>query len=173
MLRSGLVVEVPVAEDLVAPWRRQLDPQAVVGVPAHITVLFPFAPATLIDSAMLAAVATAVEGVRPFDFTLSGVRWFGDAVVWLAPEPSAGFLELTSALTRAFPAYPPYGGAHDEVVPHLTVGDAGSLAERIAAGAAIAGGLPLQARAEAVTLLTEGDDGRWHRRERFGLKENS
>ena len=43
VLRSGLIIEVPEAETAVAAWRERLDPQAVLGVPAHITVLFPFA----------------------------------------------------------------------------------------------------------------------------------
>lgn len=45
---SGLIMEVPEAEPAVARHRERLDASAPLGVPAHITVLFPFmAPATI------------------------------------------------------------------------------------------------------------------------------
>jgi hypothetical protein len=33
---------------------------------------------------------------------------------------------LTTAVSQAFPDYPPYGGSFADVVPHLTVGDGGT-----------------------------------------------
>jgi hypothetical protein len=41
---SALVVVVPEAEAAVNAHRRRLDPAAAWGVPAHVTVLYPFAP---------------------------------------------------------------------------------------------------------------------------------
>ena len=41
---SGLIVIVPEAEDLVGRFRIQFDSSAAVGVPAHVTVLYPFKP---------------------------------------------------------------------------------------------------------------------------------
>ena len=52
-LPSALLVEVPEAEPLVRQWRMDLDPHAALGVPAHITVLFPFAPPPLISDERL------------------------------------------------------------------------------------------------------------------------
>ncbi len=43
-------------------------------------------------------------------------------VVYLAPDPAEPFVALTEALAAAFPDCPPYGGAFDEPVPHLTIG---------------------------------------------------
>jgi hypothetical protein len=40
---SALLVTVPAAEPAVARHRSRLDTSATVGVPAHITVLYPFA----------------------------------------------------------------------------------------------------------------------------------
>ena len=56
MLRTGLIVEVPDAEHVVAHWREQLDPHAMLGVPAHVTVLFPFAAPDRIDKGILTAL---------------------------------------------------------------------------------------------------------------------
>ena len=45
-------------------------------------------------------------------------------MVYLAPEPAAPFVALTEAVGAEFPGFPPYGGAFDEVVPHLTISEA-------------------------------------------------
>jgi hypothetical protein len=50
---SGLIVEVPEAEPDVARLRERLDASAPLGIPAHITVLFPFMPPRTIDPAAL------------------------------------------------------------------------------------------------------------------------
>ena len=39
---SALVILVPEAEPLVRPFRHRFDPSAALGVPAHITLLYPF-----------------------------------------------------------------------------------------------------------------------------------
>jgi hypothetical protein len=38
--KSGLVIPIPDAEAAVKRWRENLDPGCILGVPAHITVLF-------------------------------------------------------------------------------------------------------------------------------------
>ena len=48
-IESGLVVLVPQAEALVKPFRDRYDPSAATGVPAHITLLYPFKPPDEID----------------------------------------------------------------------------------------------------------------------------
>ncbi len=40
--------------------------------------------------------------------------------MWLAPDPAHPFVELIERLATEF-GVRPYGGAHGEVVPHLTV----------------------------------------------------
>ena len=39
----------------------------------------------------------------------------------MEPEPREPFVELTQAVWRRWPGHPPYGGAHREIVPHLTL----------------------------------------------------
>src|SRR5205085_5679952 len=95
-----------------------------------------------------------------FDYTLAEARRFPD-VLYLAPKPAAPFKALIAALAAEFPDYPPYGGVHPEVIPHLTVADRGPL-EAIAAefAAAAAGRLPIAARAEQVALM-DNRTGPW------------
>jgi 2'-5' RNA ligase len=129
VLRSGLVVEVPEVESAVGAQRGRLDPHARLGVPPHVTALFPFVPPELIDGHILDRVRSVVRGVPAFDYRITHSAWFGDDVLWLAPQDDRLFRTLTALLSRAFPDYPPYGGEHADPVPHLTVADHAALAD--------------------------------------------
>jgi hypothetical protein len=151
-----VLVPVPEAEPVIGPHRARLDRAAAWGVPAHVTVLYPFVPPALITSTTLRALAAAVRSVGAFDCAFGRLCWFGEQVLWLAPRPSAPFQALTSAVMAAFPAYPPFGGAFAEVVPHLTIGDrpAGGVAELRAARSAVQPQLPVRARISRAWLMT-------------------
>ena len=62
---------------------------------------------------------------------------------------------MTRTVAAAFPGYLPYGGAHDEAVPHLTVGDrpAGGAVDLRAAEAELLPALPITARISRVWLM--------------------
>jgi 2'-5' RNA ligase len=169
MLRTGLIVEVPDAEHVVADWREQLDPHAMLGVPAHVTVLFPFAASDRIDEGILTALRQVLPAVEPFEFRLPRTGWFGESVLWLAPEPGAPFRHLTEVLTATFPDYPPFGGQFAEIVPHLTVGDHGTEQQLSAAERDVQRHLPIHSNAQSVTLMAEQADGRWHRKARLAF----
>ena len=113
------------------------------GVPAHVTVLFPFAEAAEVDEA---AVAELVSLFPAFDFTLDRLEHFEDGTAWLRPVPSAPFVVLTAAVVERFPGYPPYEGAFDEVIPHVTVTREDAQ-------------LPIACRATEVWLLEEQEPG--------------
>ena len=76
-------------------------------------------------------------------------------MLWLDPEPAGWFRNLTAAVWAAFPDHAPYGGAHDEVVPHLTIGESrlGSLSVVQEAEREVQAGLPLSTRIETVLLI--------------------
>ncbi len=111
------------------------------------------------------------EEFHAFDFTLARLGWFGEEVLYLAPEPAAPFVAITAAVLGRHPEYPPYGGEHAEVVPHLTVGhrDRGALE---AAAAAVAPALPIRAHAEEIWLLGTIRGVGWERLGRFQLPNN-
>jgi len=58
--------------------------------------------------------AAAVASVPAFECTFARTRWFGEDVLWLAPEPDQPFRALTTALHRAFPQCPPFGGIYPD-----------------------------------------------------------
>jgi hypothetical protein len=66
---SALVVLVPEAEPLVKPFRDRYDPSAAAGVPAHITLLYPFKPPDEIDSTVLENLRRLFCGFSSFRFS--------------------------------------------------------------------------------------------------------
>jgi len=161
---STLIVPVPSVERVLAEVLGRPQ-QAPTGIPAHITALFPFAPADAIDTALEAAVGEVVAGFPPFDFRLVDVGTF-PTVLYLAPEPAEPFRELTNALWSRWPQFPPYGGAYDDVIPHLTVATGRRPPDVIERLQRL---LPLEARAAELWLLTQQPQSRWALRRKFPL----
>lgn len=110
-------VRVPIA---VSRLRERMDPSAAEGVPAHVTLLYPFMPPSDLSDDVRRTIETIVAAEPSFPLVFNAVRRWSN-VVHLEPEPAEPFRRLTAALATEFPDYPPYGGAHDEVIPHLTV----------------------------------------------------
>lgn len=153
-LRSALIVAVPEAARVVDGWRERTSyAKPSQGVPAHITILFPFVPPARVDDGLIAQLGALFAVVESFSFVLRKTERF-PGVLFLAPEPARPFVELTERVYAAFPRHPPYGGAFATIVPHLTVaeGDPGTLDR---AEADVAHGLPIGASVEEALLLAE------------------
>jgi 2'-5' RNA ligase len=156
--QSALIVAVPEAEPVVAAHRERLDRAASWGVPAHVTVLYPFLPPAEIDGPARAAIAQVALAVPAFVMTLHAVAWFGRRVVWLAPDPTEPFRRLTAAVTDRFPGARPYDGAFDEVVPHLTLGHDHPVEVLRAAADGVEPHLPIHARVSSLRLIAADPD---------------
>ncbi|WP_435174568.1 2'-5' RNA ligase family protein [Actinacidiphila sp. bgisy145] len=165
--QSGLIVRVPEAEPLVGAWRDRLDPSARAGVPAHVTVLFPFLDASRIDEDVRAAIGEVLGRQEPFEARFDHCGRF-PGVLYLALEPDTGFRRLTGAIVRRWPEHPPFGGEFEDAVPHLTVaqGQDEAVVEQVEAD--LRTGLPVVARVSAVDLLVY-DGTRWRQRASFPL----
>lgn len=167
--RTALIVVVPEAEGVVGQLRDRLDPVAQLGVPAHVSVLFPFMPAPQIGDAVIAQLTALFRAVPAFSHRLVRTAWFGDEVLWLAPDTGDEFRSLTTLVWAAFPAFPPYERAFNDVVPHLTIADRGPVADMQAAEREVQHRLPIGAFTQAVTLMVEQPSGRWERAISFAL----
>jgi hypothetical protein len=164
-LESAVLIPVPETEQAVSSQRARLDRAASQGVPAHVTVLYPFVEPSAITAGTISLLARAVRSVSAFDCLFPATAWFGEEVVWLTPRPDEPFRALTHAVMAAFPGHLPYGGAYGEPIPHLTVGDrpAGGVAELRAAEADVLPRLPIQARISHAWLMTgKAAPGSWH-----------
>jgi hypothetical protein len=160
---SAVLVALLGADEIVGRFRARLDRSAAWGVPAHVTVLYPFVHPDRIDQSVLGRLAAAIGSVPAFDVTLARLCWFGEDRLWLAPEPDHPFRALTAAVWRAFPDHPPYGGVHIDPTPHLTVGHDAPVEVLQEAADTIRPLLPIRARI-TTALLMQGAPGAgaWH-----------
>jgi 2'-5' RNA ligase len=161
--RSAIVVPIALPEDLESIRQAHVD-NARLGVPAHVTLLFPFVPATAVAPSDVARAAAAIARTTAFDVELNTATTFDptpttEGVVWLAPEPAAPFVSMTEALVDAFPGYLPYDGLHDTVLPHLTLANVD--VDVTALLTATRPALPFTRRVEFAAVLVEDAAGRW------------
>jgi 2'-5' RNA ligase len=171
MPQTGFVIQVPEADACVGSLRDRFDATARLGMAAHVTILFPFMAPEAIDNTTLRQIRDAIASIAPFRFSLASVGRF-PATTWLAPDPPGPFVALTERLAAAFPAYPPFGGEFDSIIPHLTAahGDAAeaALAERELKATMAAQG-PIAGWCHSLTLL-ENASGRWKTMHEFALR---
>jgi hypothetical protein len=168
-VESAILLCVPAAEPLVHEWRLKGDPSAAHGVPAHVTLLYPFLPAEQLDDGVVAELRWFFRGIDAFPVRFTSVRRFEAAgVVWLDPESDA-LLQLTRALARRWPECPPYSGTIpvDEIEPHLTIVQTDDRALRQSAANAVSPGLPLEVVASSAALWVQDGDGAWAERTPF------
>ena len=166
--RGGLIVPVLEAEAKIRPARTEYVPVWADGVPAHVTLLFPFLRLDQLDAAGQADLASLFAATPPIRATFSEVGQFPPDVVYLAPEPRDWFIVLTEALSHRFGLLP-YGGIHPSIVPHLTVArhpDPAALAEITTS---LVTYLPIEADVREVWLMEEAADGHWDRAATFPL----
>ncbi|QVN22917.1 2'-5' RNA ligase family protein [Burkholderia pyrrocinia] len=170
MFTTAFVVEVSAAEPAVADLRRRFDASASLGVPAHITLLFPFMSPDEITSDVIRQSESALSLVPSFDFSLTQIGRF-PTTTYLTPDPVEPFVALTTALVKRFPKYRPYGGVHDGTIPHLTVAH-GDAATANSAATALEERLrilePIRTRCSSVSLL-ENSSGCWKQMRVFDL----
>jgi 2'-5' RNA ligase len=159
--RSAILVVVPEVEPIVAAHRLKYDPMAARGVPAHVTVLFPFR--VPVDDAVIEEMATICARLRAFTASFAEVGRFPGEAVWLKPEPETEFAQLLRTVHESFPDCPPYGGQFADVIPHLTVGQGLDRDGAATLTDVLRPQLPVVASVHELTLLVEDDDETWHR----------
>ena len=158
-----LVVRLPPALEALR-WRSIADVPA--GVPAHVTLLWPFAEEGSLDADVLDTVTRIVARHAPLDLVLGEGRRFPDTL-YASVEPDAPLRALQAELAAAFPTLPLYGGEHT-FVPHVSVveGAAATMPEAFADPAWAE--LPVRHHAGAVGLITRRN-GTWGSRHQFPL----
>ena len=170
MSRTGVIVRVREAEPVVGEWRLRHTYDAPLGMPPHVTLLFPFVPTDQLTGEVEARLARLLGQAEAFDVTFAQAARFPD-VLYLDPQPSAPFAALTDAIAAEWPEYPPYEGVHETVTPHLTVAESEDEGLLQQIGADVVPRLPLQSRVTEAQLYAEDAAGRWHERNRMPLAQ--
>jgi 2'-5' RNA ligase len=168
-VETALVIVIEDADPFDAV-RRDFARAAVTrGIPFHVTLLYPFAPREELTDEVRAETRSFFAARRPFEFRLTHLATWPRAV-YLVPEPDTELRSCMQALFAHFPQWPPYGGIHDVVVPHATVGeDADAAGVHAEIEQRVVPHLPHQCQARDVALLEEFAPERWRERERFRL----
>jgi 2'-5' RNA ligase len=170
-IESVLLIPIREAEALVASFRIQFDPSAALGVPAHVTVLYPFKSPGELTRDVVQSLSDLFSQLPGFRASFTESRRF-PGVLYLSPEPAPPFRYLTEIVAGRFLETPPYGGQFAEIIPHLTVAQV-SEPQRldeiaVAFERAAQGRLPIQAKVKEVVLM-DNERGHWQIRHRFAL----
>jgi 2'-5' RNA ligase len=172
MAATAIVVQVSEAEPATELWRRQYTQDGADGMPPHVTLLYPFVDDSLLVAGQVRTLRNTLAEFEPVEFVLAEFAEFPASattarVLYLAPEPSEPFREMTHAISAAFPDYPPYGGEFATVVPHLTIAEDDD-APLAPIRAKVAKSLPIRAQAAEAHVMRLGVDG-WRTRSRILL----
>ncbi|SDJ99377.1 2'-5' RNA ligase superfamily protein [Actinopolyspora mzabensis] len=161
--RTGLVVPVPAADEALAPLVERY-PQAVRdGVPAHLSVLYPFLAAEELDTGVVTTLRTLFDRQPPLRVVLERCRRQG-GFVYLAPEPVDALRELTDGVRRYWPHLVPYEGRYD-MEPHVTVAMGAEEETAVALRREAAESVPLTVELGEAWLVVLRQ--RWQLHERF------
>jgi hypothetical protein len=160
---TALSIRVPEADGIVR-----------AGAPAHVTVLYPFLHASLIDSGVRRELGRLFGARDAFEVEFRAFRrWPG--VLYLPPEPHDSVRTLTDAVTARWPEAVPYRGVFgaDGLEPHLTVANSEGPGTWRAAydvlERELAPRLPVVTTVREVRLIV-WDGARWCDREAFALR---
>lgn len=165
---TALIIRVALPSRLEA-LRLRCVPDAADGLPAHVTVSYPFAAPDAIDDGVVALVAQVVARRAPWTMRLVERRRWPDTV-YASVEPEAPAIGLQADLEAAFPSLPIYGGAIDAFVPHVTVAEGGAADDPAVDADPGWDDLPFSCAVREVELIVRAPTGRWDVERRFPMR---
>src|SRR5262245_65992837 len=106
--QSAVIVRVRLPDELEGLRRRSVA-DAAAGVPAHITLLYPFVAPERLEAFVRRRLTAVAHGTDALDIVLDGPRRWPGAIYAgiLPPEP---LVRLQGELAASFPDHPIYGG---------------------------------------------------------------
>ena len=169
--RSAVIVRASLPAAL-ERLRRASVGDAADGVPAHLTMLYPFVAPARLDAEVRVRLAGVAGRHLPFDYRLSGPATWPDTV-YVRVDPEEPFVRLQADLAAAFPAFPIYGrdAASFAFVPHVTVAEGAAVADPATLTHDGWRSLPIRATASRLEVIARPSSGPWQTvwRIRLGL----
>jgi 2'-5' RNA ligase len=158
-METAVLVRVPEAEPACGAHRRKYTPSGAEGMPAHVTVLVPFAESSLLVG-MVRELRETLAEVSPFRYTISRLDRFPGPpnVLYGVPEPAAPFVRLSELLRDRFGLLP-YGGQYSTLIPHLTIATRLPEDDFDRIEAEVEPWLPVEASASACEVWEHADTG--------------
>lgn len=162
--QTGLVIPVPAADALLALMETRHPGTVREGVPAHVSLLYPFVGVAELDERVTHALSELFGEHEPMAIELVECYRHGGFVA-LRPDPINGLTELTSKTRDRWPDVVPYEGVYGDVEPHLTVAMRASEETALRIEQEISEQLPISAELREAWLVAF--EGRWTLRGRF------
>ncbi|MGH3857385.1 MAG: 2'-5' RNA ligase family protein [Pseudonocardiaceae bacterium] len=162
--QTGLVIPVPTADALLASVGARYPGTVREGVPAHVSLLYPFVPAADLDEQVTSALGELFDKQVPMRVEFVECYRRGGFVA-LRPDPIDGLAELLSKTHRRWPDVVPYEGLYGDVEPHVTVALRASEEAAVMIEQEVTAELPIAAELREAWLLAF--EGRWQLRARF------
>jgi 2'-5' RNA ligase len=157
---SAVIVRARLPAGLERLRRGSVD-DAADGVPAHLTLLYPFIEPGDLDPGVRRALAEVAARHAPLAYRLAG-RAFWPDTVYVRVAPVAPFVRLQAELAGAFPTFPIYGrDAGFEFVPHVTIAEGPAVDDSATVADTAWDALPVPDRASAIEVIGQVGTGRW------------
>jgi hypothetical protein len=163
--QTGVAIPVPEADPLLRAVTARVPAAVREGVPAHVSLLYPFLPADELDDGVVKTLSELFAEQAPLAVEFRECRRRRE-FVYLPPDPRSGLEELTSELRRLWPDVTPYEGIYEEIEPHVTVA-LHTTPERAAEieREVVPGWLPISAELREAWLVVF--DGQWQLNRQF------
>jgi 2'-5' RNA ligase len=140
--------------------RQRCVDDAADGLPAHLTMLYPFVEPGALGPEVRGAIAAIARRHAPIPYRMAGPRRWPDTI-YAGVEPEKPFVRLQADLAAAFPAFPIYGEpAGFMFVPHITIAEGRSIDRPGTTDDAAWSELPSDAVADRLHVIAT-DGGPW------------
>ena len=123
-------------------------------IPPHVTLAYPFLHLSAVNDDVIDELTRFFADESPFDFDATAIRWFDQGVVYVEPSASDRLRRLIEGLQERFPDFHPYDDAFDAIIPHITLSQHGSYADRKMLANRATPYLPISLRASHVWLMS-------------------
>jgi 2'-5' RNA ligase superfamily protein len=164
--QTGLVIPVPAADALLTFVATRHPGTVREGVPAHVSLLYPFISAAELDEQVTDALSELVVAHEPMPVEFVECYRRGGFVA-LRPDPIEGLTELTKKIRDRWPDIVPYEGVYGNVEPHVTVAMRASEQRAAMIEHEVTEQLPISAELREMWLVVF--EGQWSMQGRFEL----
>ncbi|MGH3366947.1 MAG: 2'-5' RNA ligase family protein [Nocardioidaceae bacterium] len=158
------MIPVPAADGLLASVGARYPGTVREGVPAHVSLLYPFVAAAQLNESVTSALGELFADQAPIPVQFADC-YRRSGFVALRPDPIDGLTKLINQTRRRWPDVVPYEGLYGDVEPHVTVTLRASEETAVTIEREVTTELPISAELREAWLVAF--EGRWSLRGRF------